>query len=528
MSIKKIIIPIIFFIFYFFLSCEKFPPGDTQSESDNNPPNTSLANIPREGATLYALVSLNWDGEDDDGYIDYYEYRYTTEYLVSSDDDTGAYFFTSTDANGQIITTWWKIDSTMVQDWKSLTETNAVVAFNSLAVLNHQLFEVRAVDNSGNVDESPAFLNFFTNQTQFPKTEITSPLNNTDFLAKPEVDDWYKGIPITFTADDPDGNITEYAWRVDNGPWNWTTDTSVIIPPNAWAEPLEEEHIITVISRDDTYLIDPVGDSIEVEIYVPTFEKDILILDGTIEDVSLPNFDGLITDQMTDSAYYEIFGGNRGDLIVDDRDFARRRFPNFRTIRKYKMVVWIKDHFATVPYFAEESRNLEAYLHAGGKLVMIGSNIMQSFMDESYYLIAPCEPCIVYPAKFSSSGWNWFMNKILHVNFGYIGNLIGNFNSADGINGYSGIQLRPDTTKIANVFPQYNKLSNVDVIIEPGGFTVPILKLNSDDDYVDQEACGIRYYGSGFDVIYIGAPIWHMQSEDAKILGDKILEDMGF
>ena len=65
------------------------------------------------------------------------------------------------------------------------------------------------------------------------------------------------------------------------------------------------------------------------------------ILDGTIEDASLPDFDGLITDQMTDSAYYEIFGGNRGDLIVDDRDFARRRFPNFRTIRKYKMVVWI-------------------------------------------------------------------------------------------------------------------------------------------------------------------------------------------
>ena len=67
MTVKKLKIPIIFFIFYFFLSCEKFPPGDTQIESDNNPPNTTLANIPREGATLYALVSLNWDGEDDDG-----------------------------------------------------------------------------------------------------------------------------------------------------------------------------------------------------------------------------------------------------------------------------------------------------------------------------------------------------------------------------------------------------------------------------------------------------------------------------
>ena len=79
----------------------------------------------------------------------------------------------------------------------------------------------------------------------------------------------------------------------------------------------------------------------------------------------------------------------------------------------------------------------------------------------------------------------------------------GNFNSATGINQYSGIVLNPDTSKIANNFPSYNKLSNVDVIIEPGGFTIPILKLNSDDDYVNQEACGVRYYGSGFDVIYL-------------------------
>ena len=109
MSIKNIKVATIFFIFYFFLSCEKFPPGETKSESENKPPNTTLANIPREGATLYALVSLNWDGEDDDGYIDYYEYRYTTEYLVPSDDDTGI-FFTSTDTSGQIITTWWKVE----------------------------------------------------------------------------------------------------------------------------------------------------------------------------------------------------------------------------------------------------------------------------------------------------------------------------------------------------------------------------------------------------------------------------------
>ena len=525
---KKVITTFFFILFFLFeITCKDFPPGDTKEENPNEAPNTTLANIPTNGATLYALVNLNWDGEDYDGYIDHYQHRYTTEYLVESAGE-GDYYFTATDTSGQTITTWWTIDSTMVQPWLTTSSTALTVAFNSLSNLNHQLFEVRAVDNSGNIDPSPASIEFFTNQTLFPETEITYPKDNAEFLAKPEVDDWYRGIPLRYKANDPDGNITEYAWRVDGGPWNWTTDTSVMITPDLWAEPLEEEHIITVISRDDTYLIDPVGDSVEIEIYVPTFEKDILILDGTVENESLPFFDGAITDEMTDSAYYEIFGGNRGDLLVDDRDFGRRRYPNFKTIRKYKMLVWIKDHFATVPYFAEESENMRAYLHAGGKIVMVGNNIMQSFMDDSYYLMAPCDPCITYPCKFGKGGWNWFMNEILHVNFGFVASLLGNYNHAEGINNYSGIEIHPDTAKVKNIWPYYNKLSNIDVILEPGGFTMPIFKLHSDDHYVDQEACGVRYFGSGFDVIYLGFPIWHMNGNDAKALGEKILEDMGF
>lgn len=526
---KKILLIYSFLLLLFFgFRCAEFPTEETKKENPNDPPNTSLANIPIDGSTMYALVNLNWDGEDYDGYIDHYQYRYTTEYLLESSADTGDYFSTATDSNGQIITTWWTIDSTMILSWLDTNSTSLTIAFNSLSTLNHQLFEVRSIDNSGNIDPSPSSLSFFTNQTLFPITEITFPADNAEFLAKAEVDDWYRGIPLRYTARDPDGNIIEYAWRVDGGPWHWTTDTSVIIPPYEWAEPLEEEHIITVISRDDTYLIDPVGDSVEIEIYVPTFEKDIMILDGTEEDESLPFFDGAITDDMTDSAYFEIFGGNRPDLIVDDRDFRRRRFPNFKTIRKYKMLVWIKDHFATVPYFAEESENMKAYLYAGGKIVMVGSNIMQSFMDNSYYLTAPCDPCITYPSKFSTGGWNWFMNEILHVNLGFVSSLTGNYNLAEGINQYAGINVHPDTSKIKNIFPFYEKLSRIDLILEPGGFTMPIFTLHSDDPYADQETCAVRYFGSGFDVIYIGFPIWHMNADDAKALGAKILEDMGF
>ena len=55
---KKIITVILIIYFQLFLSCEKFPPGDVESEAPNNPPNTTLANIPMNGATLYALVKM--------------------------------------------------------------------------------------------------------------------------------------------------------------------------------------------------------------------------------------------------------------------------------------------------------------------------------------------------------------------------------------------------------------------------------------------------------------------------------------
>ena len=137
---KKIITTYFFIVFFLFeITCKDFQPGDTKVENPNEAPNTTLANIPTNGATLYALVNLNWDGEDYDGYIDHYEYRYTTEYLVESAGD-GDYYFTATDTSGQIITTWWMIDSTMVQPWVATSSTARTVAFNSLSILNHQLF----------------------------------------------------------------------------------------------------------------------------------------------------------------------------------------------------------------------------------------------------------------------------------------------------------------------------------------------------------------------------------------------------
>lgn len=42
----------------FLPSCEKA----TSPPNQNTPPNTTAANIPKSGDTLFALVTLHWDG----------------------------------------------------------------------------------------------------------------------------------------------------------------------------------------------------------------------------------------------------------------------------------------------------------------------------------------------------------------------------------------------------------------------------------------------------------------------------------
>ena len=81
-------------ILIFFLSISCVQLKDPQSANDNFPPNTTLANIPIESDTLFALVNLTWDGEDNDGFVVAYEYRYTTFPLFGTDSIHHEWIFT--------------------------------------------------------------------------------------------------------------------------------------------------------------------------------------------------------------------------------------------------------------------------------------------------------------------------------------------------------------------------------------------------------------------------------------------------
>ena len=182
--------------------------------------------------TLFALITLHWDGEDYDGFISGYQYRYITYHVFDGD--------------------------SVVFDWITTRETSVTIPFESSDILNYQKFQVRAIDDQGMMDPEPAERRFYTVQTIFPETTILVPENEQQFFVIDQITDWWQGVPLQYNASDEDGEVVEYAWKVDNGEWNWTTDTTLFIDPS-YFQPLSGMHKISVTSRDNTNLIDPVG-----------------------------------------------------------------------------------------------------------------------------------------------------------------------------------------------------------------------------------------------------------------------------
>lgn len=467
----------------FFQSCERA----TSPENPNLAPNTTLANIPVEDDTLFALITMHWDGEDNDGYIAKYQYRYTTHHLVMQD--------------------------SVAFEWQETKETSLVIPFESSDLLNYQVFQVRAVDNFGEIDPTPAIRKFYTKQTFEPETEILYPANNQIFFAIEQATDWWQGIKLTLTARDRDleGGIVEYAWAVDDGEWNWTNDTTLFIGSEFFT-PLEGSHKIKVTSRDNTNLIDPVGDVVTVKLIKPSFEKRILIVDETLES-KFP-LGVIANDDSVDNFYEELFNPD------DHWDFEDKGMPGKEVLGQYQLLIWHADNAFTSdldPHkLAEHIDDIMDYLNVGGDFIMSGWRILKSF--------APRER---FPKTFQPGT---FIHDYLHINTADETPLVpSDFTGAVSFSGFS--RIRVDSLKLAEAFPYMGKLSQINIIPSPAGFTTRIyIYDNAADGLVEPRghACGLRYYGTSFDAVVFGFPIYFIRKKDARILAEEILESLGY
>lgn len=467
----------------FVSSCDTF---DTQPPSENQPPNTTVANVPVEGDTLFALVTLHWDGEDFDGFVAGYEYRYTTRHLVEGGEET--------------------------TDWTETDQTSLTLAFNSSDDLNEQIFEVRAVDNNGTVDPEPAEKRFFTKKTIFPETEIASPAPDDQFFFLDQTTDWWRGVPITFTASDADGEVVEYGWAVDDEDWTWTTDTTLYIGPEHFSGG-KGGHTIRVTARDNTNLLDPEPAEVTVELVRPSFDRDILIIDETLEEEFPAQFRR--TDAEVDEFYASIFG------VEESWDYSESGLPPKDILGRYKLIIWHADNNYSLARNAHKlpshTEELSDYMNVGGDLVMSGWRMLKSFAPEEGF-----------PKAFKPGD---FVNDYLHIKAANETDITipGDFIGATGV-GDEFSDVAVDTTKLLEVFPYFGYLSQINIIPERAGFTDIIYSYQSRGELplMRGSAVGLRYYGTSFDAVVLGFPVLFLKEEDAATLANEVLTSLGY
>lgn len=482
-KLSSVLCVFIVFALIVHFSCER----KTSPASPNLPPNTTLANIPVDDDTLFALVTLHWDGEDYDGFISGYQYRYITKHLFAGD--------------------------SVVQEWVFTTETSVTIPFESSDNLNYQRFQVRAVDDGGGLDPTPAERKFYTVQTIFPETEILLPEDNQQFFVIDHTTDWWQGVPLTYHASDADGEVVEYAWKVDNSDWNWTTDTTLFIGPDYFT-PLDGPHQIMAISRDNTNLVDPVGDTITVLLVEPSFEREILIIDETDEALFTGGLGAYKDkDALVDSFYTDIFGTS------DAWDFQSNGMPPKSLLGQYKLVIWHADN----PYSNERDvhklpahiEDIKDYLHVGGDFIMGGWRILKSFAQSE-----------AFPKAFEEGT---FIHDYLHILEADESILIPtDFNGCTGFSGFSDVKV--DSVKLAE-FPYFGKLGQINVMPRRAGFTDVIYTYANELSGLPNwrgEPTGIRYYGTSFNTIVLGFPLFFVDKSDAFIMADEMLHSLGY
>jgi len=466
------------------LSCEK----EITEPRENQPPSTTIFNIPVDNDTIFALFTFEWDGGDPDGYIAGFEYRYST-YHVNQGDSTH-------------------------QPWQFTPETKETIAFDSKDILNKQFFEVRAVDDKGAVDPTPATKQFYTSQATPPEVQIQAPANNAKMFAVNEVTDWWNGVRFSFTGSDDDGEIVEYLWKVDSGEWVYTTDTTFILTPDDFDAPLEGKHTLYVNAVDNTNIQHPSGDSVSITLVVPDFTRDLLIIDETDES-AFPS-SASVKDSTVDRFYAELFGT---DVSWDyyENDLRGKPLPPLDSLGQYKVVVWHADNRpSTNPHYISEHVDvLQDYMNVGGSFVMSGWRILKSFAWREDF-----------PVTFPSES---FVAKYLHImradETPYIP---GDFIGADGVGDFSDVAV--DSTKLAT-FPFNGKLSNINIVLTRAGFTEELYRyqnLQASSLYQYRgRACGLKYLGTKFNAVILGFPLFFLKQEDAKLLAQDILETMG-
>jgi hypothetical protein len=275
------------------------------------PPIARLSNVPPTDSfivTKNPRLTLNWVGDDPDGFVVAFRYRWNFRLNSGSPFEYKPYstvlniivsnFALMTDADEKTVANVYHYFSTLPPEglnpdsansldsgrvlsiegshvWASnpkvirfpvhTNPNSGTFIFDSQDSLNPHTFEVSAIDNEGKVG-TPATVTFGTPRVPPPQVQITFSPSDT-VLVLNRKSDTFPGVEFHFQGFDPNSRTIDYSWVVDRDLWPhdsipWTPfsqATAAFVTAADFRDPYQVEHRFYVRGRNEFGSIDTLG-----------------------------------------------------------------------------------------------------------------------------------------------------------------------------------------------------------------------------------------------------------------------------
>ncbi len=410
--------------------------------------------------------------------------------------------------------------------------------FNSPADSNQHRFEVKAIDNSDSEDPTPATVYFWTRRSPGPIVFVASGPS----LARPEFvlrcpTQRNLGLTFTFGGFDASTNEREYSWTVDDSTINWSPWSSnpraVVTAGNLLPMPTDT-HYVYVRGRNRWGVISAVAfrpfRAIIPAIDDPAYPRKILFLNNTRNTVypSLPT--GEIPTDTLNNFYTSILDslGFAGRYEVwSRRTGSSFTFPSRTKLAEFGLVIVAAENRILPPLAGA------GWVFEGDKVAAlteylnIGGNLIWSGTPDIKKIIA-------------SSAFNTFTSYVFHMSSGvnpltpFIEEPGPNFIGATGRAGYPNITLDPVKTPPDSIGLRYISVH------WPEGFGEPILTWrHATGSFLFQgNPLGIRYESPDatpgpycrrtFSVVFFGFPLYYAERSQAIAALRQAIADVHF
>jgi len=358
--------------------CDSFPGNIQGDVNPNQQPIVEFTNVPAEGDTFSYAPVIYWKGRDSDGFVE--------RYLYADIIDSSA-----------LIDPEYYIDFIPDEAWVTTEATSdTVYLVTETGEITEHVFYLKCVDDKD--IESNVIYRVFYRSNNPPNVPLMKWLGNPDrdfrhdtiildtLYCLDDITETWLGLGFNWKSSDPDDRDLytiplQYRYYMEKVPhdtvWEWTAREWSNIQELQFSGLETGHYILTVWARDDGFEKSVRPASATFDVYKPSFEQDLLLLNVTREDAGAPEGRGnIVSGRQVGELYTDLClsSGYTPDYIHLPDENETQGYKSF--LGRYRLIIFFSENWLgpdlSPEYLEALSSSLIDYVKIGGRLWVIG------------------------------------------------------------------------------------------------------------------------------------------------------------